>query len=53
MATARPLISTVLSPFSMMPPAEFRSPTRCTAGMCYPIKILLLRTGLIPVVASR
>jgi hypothetical protein len=52
-AIGRPLTSTVGSPVSITPPAEFLSPTRHTGpGTYYPINILLLRTGLIPVVAS-
>jgi len=53
-AIGRPLTKTVGSPLSITPPAAFLSPTRHTGpGTAYPIKILLLRTGLIPVVASR
>ena len=51
-AIGRPLISTDGSPCSITPPPELASPTRCTPGTVYPIKILF-RTGLIPVVASR
>lgn len=52
-ATGRLLTKTEASPLRITPPAVFLSPTRHTSpGMCYPIKILLFRTGLIPVVAS-
>lgn len=52
-ATGLEFTKTEVSPLSITPPAAFLSPTLQTdPGMRYPIKILLLRTGLIPVVAS-